>query len=309
MKKIFALLMTAILLMTGTLVLAESQEGSILTGTVTDITEEAITFVNADEQLFQANLTDGTVIEGDLVVGALVIVQYDGIMTRSIPAQITAQSITVVVEEECALSGFVAEVTDEYFTFTTADEQLIQANIATPCDLVEGDLVLVTYNGQMTFSIPAQISAMDVQVIVEDQPEMTGTVTEITEEAITFTTPDGQTIQANLSEETVHEYLLPTEALQAGDFIHVTYNGQMTMSIPAQIAATVVRSYVQEGQVTAIGDTYFMLKTEVDEIQVNCTAEQLAQVTEGAQVTVYFSGAMTMSLPAQIGAELIVVAE
>lgn len=222
---------------------------------------------------------------------------------------LTASPILAEDAEEYAFSGFVAEVTDEYFTFTTTDEQLIQANLSTPCDLVEGDLVLVTYNGQMTYSIPAQISAMDVTVMEQEQPEMTGTVTEITEDAIIFTTADGQTIQANLSEDTVQEYLLPSETLTVGDFIHVTYNGQMTRSIPAQIAAIAVRAYVQQGQVTAMGDAYFMLKTELDEIQVNCTAEQLAQVSEGAQVTVYFSGAMTMSLPAQIGAELIVVAE
>lgn len=315
MKKIVALLMTAVLLMTGAIaltaspILAEDAEEYAFSGTVTEVTEEFITFVNADEQTIQANLSEDTVIEGEITLGALVLVTYDGVMTKSLPAQIGALTITVMVQEEYALSGFVAEVTDEYFTFTTADEQLIQANLSTPCDLVEGDLVLVTYNGQMTYSIPAQISAMDVTVVEQEQPEMTGTVTEITEDAIIFTTADGQTIQANLSEDTVQEYLLPSETLTVGDFIHVTYNGQMTRSIPAQIAAMVVRAYVQQGQVTAMGDTYFMLKTEFDEIQVNCTAEQLAQVTEGAQVTVYFSGAMTMSLPAQIGAELIVVAE
>lgn len=315
MKKIVALLMTAVLLMTGAIaltaspILAEDAEEYAFSGTVTEVTEEFITFINADEQTIQANLSENTVIEGEITVGALVLVTYDGVMTKSLPAQIGALTITVMVQEEYALSGFVAEVTDEYFTFTTADEQLIQANLSTPCDLVEGDLVLVTYNGQMTYSIPAQISAMDVTVVEQEQPEMTGTVTEITEDAIIFTTADGQTIQANLSEDTVYEYLLPSETLTVGDFIHVTYNSQMTRSIPAQIAAMVVRAYVQQGQVTAIGDTYFMLQTEFDEIQVNCTAEQLAQVTEGAQVTVYFSGAMTMSLPAQIGAELIVVAE
>lgn len=315
MKKIVALLMTAVLLMTGAIaltaspILAEDAEEYAFSGTVTEVTEEFITFVNADEQTIQANLSEDTVIEGEITLGALVLVTYDGVMTKSLPAQIGALTITVMVQEEYALSGFVAEVTDEYFTFTTADEQLIQANLSTPCDLVEGDLVLVTYNGQMTYSIPAQISAMDVTVMEQEQPEMTGTVTEITEDAIIFTTADGQTIQANLSEDTVQEYLLPSETLTVGDFIHVTYNGQMTRSIPAQIAAMVVRAYVQQGQVTAMGDAYFMLKTEFDEIQVNCTAEQLAQVTEGAQVTVYFSGAMTMSLPAQIGAELIVVAE
>jgi hypothetical protein len=86
----------------------------------------------------------------------------------------------------------------------------------------------------------------------------------------------------------------------------VLYDGKMTRSIPAQITAQLIRACVREGLVGAMGEDHFMLQTELEEIQVNCTAEQLAQVQEGLQVKVYFSGAMTMSLPAQIGAELIV---
>ena len=136
-----------------------------------------------------------------------------------------------------------------------------------------------------------------------------GTVIEVTENAVTFTDADGQVIQAHIAEDTIQEYDLPGGALAAGDYIHVIYNGMMTRSIPAQITAQVIRSSVRQGQVTAVGENHFMLQTDLEEIQVNCTAEQLAQIAEGSQVKVYFSGAMTMSLPAQIGAELIVPAE
>ena len=47
----------------------------------------------------------------------------------------------------------------------------------------------------------------------------------------------------------------------------------------------------------------------MEPIIVNATAEQLAGVQSGMTVTVYSNGAMTMSLPAQIGAEIITVTE
>ena len=58
-----------------------------------------------------------------------------------------------------------------------------------------------------------------------------------------------------------------------------------------------------------IGETSFVLETDMEPIIVNATAEQLAGVQSGMTVTVYSNGAMTMSLPAQIGAEIITVTE
>lgn len=136
-----------------------------------------------------------------------------------------------------------------------------------------------------------------------------GTVIDLAEDYVTFKDADGQVIQAAINAETLQEYDLPGSALSAGDYILVMYDGKMTRSIPAQITAQVIRSAVREGTVGDIGESFFMLQTEQEEIQVNCTADQLALLQTGSQVKVYFSGAMTMSLPAQIGAELIVAAE
>ena len=135
-----------------------------------------------------------------------------------------------------------------------------------------------------------------------------GTVLEVTDEYIVFNGVDGQIYQANITEETIQEYDLPAE-VTVGDFVQVMYDGKMTRSIPAQITAQVIRSCVRVGQVGEVAEDYFMLQTEMEEIRVNCTAEQLEGIQQGMQVKVYFSGAMTMSLPAQIGAELIVAAE
>ena len=95
------------------------------------------------------------------------------------------------------------------------------------------------------------------------------------------------------------------QTIAAGDYIHVTYNGMMTFSIPAQISAMKVGCYVHTGTISDLGESSFILNTELEPIIVNATAEQLTDLADGMTVTVYSNGAMTMSLPAQIGAEMI----
>ena len=57
------------------------------------------------------------------------------------------------------------------------------------------------------------------------------------------------------------------------------------------------------------GESGFLLTTETDVVQVNADAALLDGMENGMTVTVYSNGAMTMSLPGQIGAEKIVKAE
>ncbi len=158
----------------------------------------------------------------------------------------------------------------------------------------------------MNTADPAAVEETTVEV---ESYVAAGTVIEITDDYVVFTAGDGQVFQANITQDTIQEYDLPGAALSAGDYIHVIYDGKTTRSIPAQITAQVIRASVREGQVTAIANDHFLLQTELEEIQVNCTVEQLAPLQQGMQVKVYFAGAMTMSLPAQIGAELIVPVE
>lgn len=139
--------------------------------------------------------------------------------------------------------------------------------------------------------------------------EISGTVIELGDGFIVFKDQDGQIVQANMNDETAQMIVLPDGVIALGDYVTVFYDGKMTRSIPAQITALAINSAVCVGQVGEIGEDWFMLATELDEIQVNCTPEKLAGIAAGAQVKVYFSGAMTLSLPAQIGALLIVPVE
>lgn len=147
-------------------------------------------------------------------------------------------------------------------------------------------------------------------VLAQESVIASGTVTALEDGSVTFTTVDGQALQALLTDATLLEYDVPgSDAPAVGDFIYVIYNGMMTRSIPAQITAQTIRCAARTGDVGEISEDSFLLLTELEEIQVNCTAEQLADLAAGSRVKVYFSGAMTMSLPAQIGADLITAAE
>ena len=63
------------------------------------------------------------------------------------------------------------------------------------------------------------------------------------------------------------------------------------------------------GVISDLNDTGFILNTELEPIIVNAPVELLANLADGMTATVYSNGAMTMSLPAQIAAEMITVTE
>ena len=141
-----------------------------------------------------------------------------------------------------------------------------------------------------------------------DLPELmdtAGVVTEIAEDHLLLDTATHGQVLVHLTEDTAYE----GEAPVVGAYVHVVNNGAMTMSIPPQITALRVGCYAFTGTVSEITDESFLLTAENGPYQVNAEAEKLAALTDGETVTVYFSGMMTMSIPAQIYGELIVTAE
>lgn len=150
----------------------------------------------------------------------------------------------------------------------------------------------------LLLALPAYAESDDIAEIAE----ITGTVLELGDGTLLVETPEGQQMEVTLTEETLFEG--KTE-LVTGDYIHVTYNGQMTRSYPAGIVALKVGCYVLTGVVGDITEEGFTLTTDMEMVIVNAPSDLLALVEDGAKVNVYFNGAMTMSLPAQIGAESI----
>lgn len=273
----------------------------VLMGLVSDMTEEGF-LLTYGEQTWQVNTTEAQLAL--IQDGMFITVFHNGIMTRSIPAQVTADHV-----RGTELVGTVIEMVEGGFTMTVEGEELpyhvaIKEDAMSFVQVEPGMTLIVVTDGIQTASAESiLVNAVEVLPLptVEALFDMAGTVTEITEEGIFITTADGRPMQILTNEETLYE----GKDIAVGDYIHVTYNGQMTRSIPAQINALKIGCYTHTGVVSEITEEQFTLTTEAETIIVNAAADLLANLTDGMTVTVYSNGAMTMSLPAQIGAELI----
>lgn len=273
----------------------------VLIGLVSDMTEEGF-LLTYGEQSWQINATADQL--AGIQDGMFITVFHNGIMTRSIPAQVTADHIRGM-----EIVGTVTEMVEGGFTLTVDGEELpyhvaLKDGALSFVQAEPGMTVIVVTDGIQTSAAESiLVNAVEVLPlpVVEELFDMAGTVTEITEEGIFITNAQGRPVQILTSEETIYE----GKDIEVGDYIHVTYDGQMTRSIPAQINALKIGCYAHTGVVSEITEEQFTLTTDVEAIIVNATAELLANLTDGLTVTVYSNGAMTMSLPAQIGAELI----
>lgn len=273
----------------------------VLIGLVSDMTEEGF-LLTYGEQSWQINATADQL--AGIQDGMFITVFHNGIMTRSIPAQVTADHI-----RGTEIVGTVTEMVEGGFTLTVDGEELpyhvaLKDGALSFVQAEPGMTVIVVTDGIQTSAAESiLVNAVEVLPlpVVAELFDMAGTVTEITEEGIFITNAQGRPVQILTSEETIYE----GKDIEVGDFIHVTYDGQMTRSIPAQINALKIGCYAHTGVVSEITQEQFTLTTDVETIIVNATAELLANLTDGLTVTVYSNGAMTMSLPAQIGAELI----
>ena len=277
----------------------------MLMGVVSEMTEAGFTLTFGEE--VYAVTADVALLEG-IQDGMFVTVYFNGMMTRMIPAGVTALHVRgqeiVGTVTEMVEGGLILTVDGEELPYHVAiKEDAIQFVQAEP-----GMEVIVIVDGMMTASLESiLVNATEILPlpVVEEIFDMAGIVTEIGEGFIMIENTDGQLVQVNTFEETIFE----GKVIVVGDFIHVTYNGMMTFSIPAQIGAQVIGCYAHTGVVGEITDGQFALETEMEMILVNATAEQLEGIAAGMTVTVYSNGAMTMSLPAQVGAEMITVTE
>ena len=147
----------------------EAAEIFDISGEILEITPEYILIGNEMLGEVQVNLAEGTVIEGayELEVGQTVVIMYNGMMTRSLPAQITAMHIGVYVVE-----GAVTAVEDGFVMIRredTAEEILMHLPVNAP-ELKEGDLVTAYTNGAMTMSLPPQMNAIAIVLAGEATP-------------------------------------------------------------------------------------------------------------------------------------------
>ncbi len=146
----------------------------------------------------------------------------------------------------------------------------------------------------------------ETTLAAEDVQELTGTVEEMPgegeEKYYIIKTFEGQRFQVNVDAATAFDGSTPA----LGDVIHVFHDGKMTRSIPAQVYAQHIGCHYHTGAIVELTQEGFTLDSQEQIIEVHAQQALLEGLENGQQVKVYTNGVMTMSLPAQVNADLIV---
>ncbi|MGN0803167.1 MAG: hypothetical protein ACI4MF_11280 [Candidatus Faecivicinus sp.] len=134
---------------------------------------------------------------------------------------------------------------------------------------------------------------------------MQGTVLEIDENgSYLIDTAELGEVLVQINEAT---FLETDREIAAGDFLYIDYDGRMSRSLPPQITASIVRMHCLTG---AIAESYpeenaVLLQTDaLGEVFVRLPDDWAGQEIAAESLTVYYNGAITMSLPGQISAGL-----
>ena len=223
MKK-FALFL--VLAMLAILPAAAEPTLTTIEGQVLEYMEGVSILIDVGEQgQVLAQIYDGTDMSQaeDLAVGDYVYIDYDGKMTRSIPARITATAVRCY-----RLEGDVLEFIPDENAMLVQTASNGEVYVRLPQDFPDvpaaGDPVRVYFNGVMTLSLPGQVCAVQVEL----GHVLQGSITQLNADSLLISCGD-EIYQVNFEAEA-----LP-ECLAVGDVIRVIYDGKMTRSIPAQV--------------------------------------------------------------------------
>lgn len=244
MKKIvMALVMAMMIVMPA---LADSTESELvqLRGTVLEVLEEGYLVQTEEKGDVMVNVGNGTnfEIDGKITCGDYVYVDYNGMMTRSLPPQVSA--LTVRMHK---LEGDVLERDMEANTILMESISLGEVIVNLPYEWKDREIteehMTVYFDGATTMSLPPQVSAgQAIQGYF-----LQGTVTEISDECILLNAQE-TVYQVNRSgDETL-------DGLEIGMAVRIFFNGQMTKSIPAQITATSVQAIGAEAEEVEAAD-------------------------------------------------------
>ena len=134
-----------------------TEQTKTICGEVQSIGAEFFLLLSDDAQEIRVNYPQVYELEP----GQSVCVEYDGRMTRSIPPQIAA--ITVSQRPpEAQICGEIILVERERFLILDDTESEIYVNTPSAREYAPGDMVCVIYSGAMTRSIPPQIAAIEI---------------------------------------------------------------------------------------------------------------------------------------------------
>lgn len=275
MKKMMMTLLSLVLALALPLaaVAEEPEMDLLLEGLVTEIVDGGFVLDDINQGEVMVNTSEETVLDGvlleeDLQVGMYVMVDFNGMMTRSLPPQVHADRIGCY-----RLSGSISEMLEDGSFLLTGDPIYDEVIVHTALDMnLFVDMPITAYyNGAVAMSLPAQAGALHIVV-----PALEGSISDLTDEGFTLTDAEGTAYEVKLTEETLLS-LQPAEIvenaeteaeteveaeaeeeaaeeetaeeetaeeepevileLMDGQTVRVIYNGMMTRSIPAQLTA------------------------------------------------------------------------
>lgn len=266
MKKMMMTLLSLVLALALPLaaVAEEPEMDLLLEGLVTEIVDGGFVLDDINQGEVMVNTSEETVLDGvlleeDLQVGMYVMVDFNGMMTRSLPPQVHADRIGCY-----RLSGSISEMLEDGSFLLTGDPIYDEVIVHTALDMnLFVDMPITAYyNGAVAMSLPAQAGALHIVV-----PTLEGSISDLTEEGFTLTDAEGTAYEVKLTEETLlslqpaeivedTETEAETEAeeeaaeeetaeeepevileLMDGQSVQVIYNGMLSRSIPAQLTA------------------------------------------------------------------------
>lgn len=227
MKKIVAILFALLVCFSA---FAETAEIPVsLSGVITEIAEDGSLLIHTTEHGdVQALINEETYFETsrELAAGDYIYIDYNGMMTRSLPPQINASAIRMHV-----LEGSVVEMFAEENAVMLMTETHGEVYVTLPEDWrgaeISSESLTVYCDGAMTMSLPPRVNAGHAVPGYALQ----GAVTELADGYLMI--GEGmEAVQINFDAS-----LLP-ENVNIGDVIRVIHDGQMTRSIPAQVTAS-----------------------------------------------------------------------
>lgn len=226
--------------------------------------------------------------------GDFVRIIYNGAMTLSLPPQISAIFVTLV-RRGARVCGEILSLGRDSFVLLDADGAHFQVNWEDTYALSAGDTVCVQYDGQMTRSIPPQITGIAVEKVQQSET-ICGETQSIGAGFFLMLGDDAQEIRVNFPE---------AAGLTPGGEVCVEFSGAMTRSIPPQIAAIAVYPRQTQaqicGEILAVEKERFLL-VDGNGMEVYVNTPSAREYAPGDMVCVVHNGVMTASFPPQIAA-------
>lgn len=258
MKKIFCLL-TVLLLAAAVPLSVLAEETDLMNtfeGIVTEVFEGGFLMDTTETGLVQVNTDENTVMDGllsiePIAVGQYVLVDFNGMMTRSLPPQIYGMRVGCYT-----LNGVAGEITENGVLLTgdpIFGDVFVQMT-PTMANVFPGVPMLVYYDGVMTMSLPGKVNARYVVV-----PELTGVVSDKDGAGFTLTDAEGNTFR-----------ILTSDSLLVGQ---LAANEEEPLPGSAEAEALIA-----EGSETSVDET-------VTEEAVTEAAEEISEETADAEAT------------------------